>query len=424
VTPGAARGRWSRNERFALVGLVFLGVAVRAVLLPTDGFRPDLDQFVLWVHGIAVDGIGNAYNQDLAFGPVIAVIWGFLAAIEPAFRTATDASDLTVRVLMKLPATLADFGIAALVAAALWERPRWALAGVAAVLLHPAVIDVSAWWGQYESIYVLWATAAVISALSGRNALAAGFVALAVVTKPQALPLIVPFAAWFWARSGVRGVATAGLVGLVVALTAWLPFLAAGGPFKYLDNLGAYQNDVFNVLSLRAWNLWWLLQESAAGGRFLADDVAVLGPITLRHLGYALALVGSVAIGLSIVRDPRPRTLVLGIAASTLLFFSFLTGMHERYAFAAIPILAIGIADPRLRWTAIAFGVVFSANVLAAIPPTPEIGTLLPVAGVVGVIGSVTMVVLTGLLIWWLVRSPQDHRATASAADQGLSFPA
>ena len=46
-----------------------------------------------------------------------------------------------------------------------------------------------------------------------------------------------------------------------------------------------YQTDVFRILSLNAWNAWWLLQE-AAGGVFLADDTAVLGPLGPRHLGY------------------------------------------------------------------------------------------------------------------------------------------
>ena len=67
----------------------------------------------------------------------------------------TDASDPAIRALMKLPASLADLGLAALVGvrparpAAVGRRRRRS-----AILLHPAVIDVSAWWGQYESIYV------------------------------------------------------------------------------------------------------------------------------------------------------------------------------------------------------------------------------------------------------------------------------
>ena len=41
-----------------------------------------------------------------------------------------------------------------------------------------------------------------------------------------------------------------------------------------------------------------------------------------------------------------------------------------------------------------AFGVVFTLNLLAAIPPTPEIGRLLPVAGPLGIAGSVAMLAI------------------------------
>ena len=76
------------------------------------GLRGDIDQFVGWVNHIAVAGLPNTFEQELTFGPVVAYIWWFLGLIEPGFRTATDASDTTIRVLMKLPATLADFGLA------------------------------------------------------------------------------------------------------------------------------------------------------------------------------------------------------------------------------------------------------------------------------------------------------------------------
>jgi hypothetical protein len=420
MTAGVATTRWSGRDVVALAGVVLAGVIVRVVLLQTEGFRPDLDQFVLWVHAISVNGLDHAYDQDLSFGPVMAVIWGVLAAVEPAFRTATDASDPAIRVLMKLPATLADFGLAAIVATMLRDRPRWAVLGAAAILLHPAVIDVSAWWGQYESIFVLWGVAAVACAVGGRTAPAAAFVALALLTKPQALPFVLPFAAWFWARSGRRGVLIAVATGLAVAVVAWLPFAAAGGPGRYLENLGGYQGEIFNVLSLRAWNAWWLLQEAIAGGRFLADDVAILGPLTLRHFGYLIAGLGSLAIGLAIVRHPQPRTLVIGLAASSLLCFAVLTSMHERYAFAVLAFLALGMADRRLRWAALAFGIVFTANLLAAVPPTPDIAGLLPVAGVLGVAGSIGTLALTGLLVAWLIGESQDHRVTEGALEPGL----
>ena len=43
----------------------------------------------------------------------MAWVWGALAAMEPAFRTVTDSSDAWIRALMKVPASLADLGIAA-----------------------------------------------------------------------------------------------------------------------------------------------------------------------------------------------------------------------------------------------------------------------------------------------------------------------
>jgi hypothetical protein len=415
LTAREGPARWTRLETGAIVGALLAAIVVRLLLLPTPGLRGDLDQFALWVHGIATDGLGNAYDQDLGFGPVMAYVWGALAALEPAFRTATDASDPTIRVLMKLPATLADFGVAALIWYALRERPRWAVVGAAAFLLHPAVVDVSAWWGQSESIYLLWGVGATICALNGRQGPAAALLALAILTKPQAMPFVIPFAAWFWVRGGIRGLLTAGVVGVVTGIVLWLPFIPAGGPLDYLGHLGVYQNDVFNILSLRAWNAWGLAQEALAGGRFLADDVALIGPLTLRHLGYGVTALGSAAIWLAIVRRPEPRTLVIGLAASSLLAFTFLTGMHERYAYPVLAFLLLAVTDRGLRWAGIVFGVVFTLNLLAAVPPTGEIGTLLPAEGPLAIVGSLVILGLTATLLGRLLGATAPARPGAAS---------
>ena len=408
--------RWSSRERAILIVALILGVVVRVILLPTEGFRPDLDQFVLWVHGIAINGLPNAYDMDLGFGPVMAWIWGVLAAIQPAFQTVTDASDPGIRALMKLPASLADLGLAGLVVYALRTRPGWAAVGGAAILLHPAVIDISAWWGQYESIYLLFGLAAVVFAINGHNGPAAALVAVSLMTKPQALPFVLPFAAWFWATGGWREVARAAVIGLGVIVVLWLPFIPAGGPMAYLENLTHFQNGVFAILSLRAWNVWWLVQDLAAGGNFVADDIAFLGPLTLRHVGYVVTALLSLLVALAVVRDPRPRTLVLGLAAATLVAFCFLTAMHERYSYGALVFLMLLVPDVRMRWLGLAVGIVFTLNVLAAVPPTPGIAALLPVAGPLGIAGSVAMLTITAVVLVLLTRS-QDHLGKAGTEE-------
>ncbi|HEX2754639.1 MAG TPA: hypothetical protein VHM48_04210, partial [Candidatus Limnocylindrales bacterium] len=335
---------------WAVLPILIVAVAVRIALWPTPGLPGDLDQFVLWVNGIATHGLANAYDQNLSFPPVMAYVWGVLAAIEPAFRTATTAADPAIRAIMKAPASLADLALGLIVVWHLRATPRWALLGGAAIVLHPAVIDVSAWWGQYESIYVLAGVVAYVLAVRGHSLWAAAALGVALMTKPQALPFLVPFGAWFLARDGWRGAARAALVGAVVIAILWLPFLAAGGVQAYARNLTTYQGDIFAILSLRAWNAWWLVQELFAGGQFVSDQGAILGPITLRHVGYGLALLGEVAVFALVYRARSARALAYGLAAAVLVAFCLLTTMHERYAFGALAFLVLAFPDRRAAW--------------------------------------------------------------------------
>ena len=417
--------RWSGRQLALLVGALVVGSIARLILLPVDGFRGDIDQFVVWTHGIAVNGLARAYDQDLTFGPVMAYIWGVLAAIEPAFKTVTDASDPMIRALMRTPAAMADIALAALAAYALRRRPACAIVAAAAIVFHPAIIDVTIWYSQYESIYVVLGLAAVVLALDGRDRWAAMLLAAALMTKPQALPFVLPFVAWFWVRGGIRELITCGAVGLATIAVLWLPFIAYGGPVNYLQNLAHYQQDIFPVLSLRAWNFWWIVQERLASGQFVDDQSLSIGPFSGRVFGYGLTIVLSAIVVAAVLRDPRPRTFVLSLAAATLVAFSFLTAMHERYAYGAVVFLMLLIPDRRFRWLGLGLGIVFTLNLLAAIPPTPAIGELIPIGGLTGLLGSLAILVVTGLAYAWLPkpereRSGQDHQVAAVADAGGL----
>lgn len=387
--------------------MLVIGIAIRVVLLPTQGFRVDMDQFAAWVHHIALNGLGHLYDDipagRVSFGPVIGLIWGVLAAIVPGFATATDAADTTLRAVLKVPASIADIGIALVAVFALRERPRWAVLAGAAILLHPAIIDVSAWWGQYESIYVLSALAATVAATRGRNGVAAALMAVSLLTKPQAIPFLVPFAAWFWAtgykrrgvRGGLRELARTGAIGMAVLVVGFLPFLAQNGPANYLANVRYYQDEVFNVLSLRAWNPWWLLQVIAANGDFIVDDVPIIGPISFRTIGLFATGVFELVLFAAVLRDPKPRTFVLALAASTIVFFTFMTQMHERYAYATAIFLTLLLSDRAPRWVWLVFSVVFTANLLVAIWPFSAVGVPAPASPVFDVLGPIAALVVT-----------------------------
>lgn len=388
MTPGAP---WTPRHWAVLAAGLVLAVAIRIVLLPTPGLAGDLNEFAGFVHLIVTNGLGRLFDFNMAFPPVIAYLWGFLGLVTPAFRTVTDAADPAIRVILKTPPSLVDLGLAAGVAFALRARPWWAVAAALGIALHPAVIDDSALFGQYESIYVFFGLVAYLLVVRGRNALAAIVLAIAVMTKLQALPFLVPFAAWFLARNGVVASLRLALIGLATIALVWLPFLQFGGPAHYLSSVAYYQNGAYGLLSLRAWNPWWLLQTAAGGGDFLVDGQALVGPLTPRFLGLAVTTLLAILVAYWVYRTPTPRVLAWSLAAITLASFIGLTTMHERYSYPAFVFLALAFPDRRALALWIAFGIVFTLNLLAAIPPTPAIGAALPVGGLLGVIGSLAM---------------------------------
>jgi hypothetical protein len=354
-----------------------------------------------------VGGLANAYDRDLTFPPVMVYVWALLGAVEPAFRAVTDAADVAIRVVLKTPPSLADLGLALGVGYGLRSRPAIAVAAALGIALHPAVIDVSALFGQYESIYVLFGLAAFLLSVGGHPRLGAAALALALMTKPQALPFVIPFAAWSIATLGWRETGRLVVIGLAVVVVVWLPFIPAGGPAGYLRSLDAHQNDLFAVLSLRAWNPWWILQ-SAAGGDFLGDSVAILGPLTPRHIGLVAFGLLELLVFAWVFRRPTRTTLAWGLAASSLAAFVALTTMHERYAFPALVFLALTFPDRRAVGLWVAFGIVFTLNLLAAVPPSVEIGALLPIGGPLGIAGSIGMTAIA-VAVFMGLREPADE---------------
>ena len=316
-------------------------------------------------------------------------LWWLLGSVAPGIRNPAP-DDPAAIALLKLPAALADLGLAAIAGWSLRARPGWAVAGALAILLVPATWYVSAWWGQFESIYVLPLLAGWLLVARGRFGWAAVAIAIGLMAKPQALPLAVPFAAYYLRREGLAGSLRAAAIAAATAVVLWLPFLAANGPAHYLKALADY-TATFSVLSLRAWNPWWILQELAGGGQLVADTAPIAGPVTIRWLGVALAGVLEAAVFLGVWRRATPTGLAWGLAAAALAAFIGLTTMHERYAYAALVFLVLAWPDRLAVVTWALLAVTISLNLVAAVPPSGVPGSLVPVGGLVGVMGAIVM---------------------------------
>jgi Gpi18-like mannosyltransferase len=416
---------WRGRDWALLIGGLAVGLVLRLVLLPAVGVRQDMDVFALWIHHALVDPLGELYRTEISFPPVMAYVFAVVGQLASGvFQSATDASGEAARIALKMPPVLADLGIGLGVAFLLRRRPGSAVAGAWIVALLPLTWYLSAWWGQFESIYVLFGLLAAILAIEGRMGLSAIVLAVAIMTKPQALPIAVPFAAFYLARLGPAGLARMAAVGAITIVVLWLPFVADGGPSRYLANLAAYQGDDFAVLSLRAWNPWWILQQSPTRGPFLSDLGPLVGPITPRLIGFALAGLLSIPVLLATYRSPTQRTLLLAIATSVLVAYTALTTMHERYIYAAVIFLIPLLPELRLRLVWIALAALATASILATAPAFPEIRLVFSNESPTSYAWAIAGLAIFIVCFWELIRTSRPVSiATTNGSGAGEAQP-
>ena len=144
------------------------------------------------------------------------------------------------------------------------------------------------------------------------------------------------------------------------AVVLWLPFLPRAARASYLAQPRASTRTRSSTSSRcgpgtrggcsRSW-------PRAAGSS--ATTSRSSGPFTFRHIGYLVTAILSVRHrGWRSCATRARRTFVLGLAASVLTFFTFMTQMHERYAYAAVvvaraahpgPAHPLARGDPRGR---------------------------------------------------------------------------
>ena len=344
---------------------------------------------------VAVGPFAQAYRGDINLLPVMVYIWGVLGALQPAFQTAIDASDATIRIFLKAPASLADIG---LVIAAMWslrDRPGWALVGGLAVGLHPAFFSDSAWWGQTDALYLLPAFIAFLFARAGKPIPAAIALGISVMVKPQAAIFLIPFAAFALRRLDRRQLVLS--VGSLLATIAilWSPFILAGGPADYLHTVAALQTGSFASISIGAWNVWWMAGQ-VLPDNLLVDSAPLLGPINAREVGIALAVVGEIIVFAAVWSVPSSRRLALGLATATLIAFCVLTAMHERYSLGALVFLVPLLPDRRILAIWVGLSVAITANMLLTEPAA--------LVARVGVIGAAVIVAMTLACLWLLTQ--------------------
>ena len=365
-----------------LLTLLALGAALRLVIAPHLGFYGDLRYFVEWATRLDEVGLAGFYSPDIFsdYPPGYLYVLALLAQIDPTPGF----------LLLKLPILAADLAVAWLAGsiAVRITPPRLATTVpvravvMLAVVLGPAVLGVGMLWGQVDIVPLVFVLAGVLLLI--RSATSVWFDAAALLSfsaafaiKPQSTflaPVVLYVLVQRYVLSGkgrrahIRGVAT---IASVVAPGAVL-WAISGLPFglNTLELLRFYQAsaEVLPVTSANAFNFWGMFA-FFRGDSAPSSGVAEFSVFWLSSqlVGVLLFVAGTSWCIYTLHRSMRrggnlAANFLWAAAALSMLAYTFLTRMHERYALAAIVLTVPLVALPKFRRWYIAVSLYFVAN--------------------------------------------------------------
>jgi Gpi18-like mannosyltransferase len=353
-----------------------LAVFIRLLLIPNPGFEADVAFWKSW--GLAVLDLGivkglavTNFNYPTPFGYFLALMPALyrLFADPHNFNQYWQNTNLPFLIVSKMPAIIADFGIAGLF---LWigkhakkigfpELPLSFYSVLALIfLLNPVSWMDSAWWGQVDSLGVVIFLLALLALLRRHPFLAGVIYMVAMLTKLQNMIYGPLFFLFIWQFTGPAGLARAAAGALTGFAGLNIEFILSGSMSKVIESLtGNY--DYFPWVSLNAFNLWWIV--SGGRGMQISDKLLSVGLANAKTVGLYLFSAGYLLAALVLKpfaflgnkQEDGPMSIYRFLTALIIAnasFFLFQTESHDRYAFPLIVfVLLWGVFWIRMRLT-------------------------------------------------------------------------
>ncbi|MBD5605482.1 MAG: glycosyltransferase family 39 protein, partial [Candidatus Eremiobacteraeota bacterium] len=392
LEPAVAEASLSQTT-LAFIGLLFAAFVVRMLFIGTAGFPNDVAAFEAWSMTLADHPIQEFYAKagfaDYPPG-YFYVLW--ICGHLYRWLVHSDPTGSAIKFVVKLPGILFDLVDTALIYGIVrrYASRAWSFAAAALYAFNPAIIYISAYWGQVDSVPAAFTLGSLYLLLgaerrAGRahdGAVLGAWLLLAcsVLMKPPAVVLAPLYLAWIFMTDTAairtrRAVAsTVGVAGaLVLGYLATIPFHPGRNPvaqFAWLYERYRYAASVYPYNSVNAFNLYVM----APNNHFWMSDQTPLPNWTLfgHTFGFPMYAWGIAlfvaAPALVVSRLVQRRDSVALLEAAMLLslgYFVLSTRMHERYVINAA-LLAIPLVFYRKRYlyVAIAVSITMIANLL------------------------------------------------------------
>jgi len=324
---------WNIKQVFLVVIVIVIAVYFRIYLLKLAGYSFDIGTFIKWADKTRELGIIGIYNRanavSIDYPPLIPLVTSW-------WLTFTRSIKLNDIYGFKLFPTFAELVLTAIALIyALKSNIRYKSLMLALIILQPATAFITSGWGQVDAIMTLVIILGFL-ATERNNYLATILFTIALLLKPQALIAIFVYLLWILFKKSIKQFLTQLLLGMVIVAIIGSAFIANGGNFFPIlwDSVSRYP-----YISMNAFNFWWVLYGNKAFS--LSDS---LGGITPKIQGLTLFVAFlSPAIYYLKNKTRGQAEIFLVTSYAYLIFFTFLTQMHERYLYPAVALLPFAI---------------------------------------------------------------------------------
>ena len=331
-----------------------------ASMLPVQ-FESDISCFRAWANMLFTDGPSKFYASDAFtdYPPGYMYVLYLIGAVRNGFGIANGS--YTEILLVKLPAMLADLALGVVIFRMACKRltRKRALAASLAYVLNPAVIVISACWGQVDAVHTLLIVLAVCALMDKKLLKGSLFFVFAVLVKPQSLmftPLfmfayVMRWRSYKWKASALLELAEYIIICLLVFVALLLPFAPRDGiRFNIFPIIEQYKATLasYPYVSVNAYNVYALLGLNwhPITGTVLGISYDALGIIAL-----VLVVLASFYILWRMGEESKSRY-VLAAVFINFSTFMFSVKMHERYSFPVLALLVLLLVlrdDKRIR---------------------------------------------------------------------------
>ena len=256
----------------------------------------------------------------------------------PAFPSNTIfyLEDHLFPALLKLPAILADFGIAYLIYKSVSNK-KYARMGALVWLFNPVIWYNSSIWGQTDSVIAFFVFLSFYLLFKNKPVLSVISFALSIYIKASLIIFVPIYIIYFLKkRYPLATYLKAIILSFTIIILLTLPF-AKGNPVVWLYYL--YQGKVFvqqlQVITANAFNIWATIASIHERPQSL-----MLGPLTYQMWGIIAFVISYLIIAYFTIKG-KVKNIYWVLSLVAIASFMLLTNMHERYLYPFFPFFTV-----------------------------------------------------------------------------------